>query len=262
METLSRELKGPLVELLLSLADDKLMLGHRNAEWTGLGPILEEDIAFSALAQDELAHAQTLYEFIAELTGENADALAYGRPPAEYRCAALVEAPDDLDWGKAVFRQFLCAHFNALRLDRMTRSSYSPLAAWAARVRAEEQIHIEHADGWIQRLSRGTEESHQRLQAAVHAFGPLASGLCQPTSDVDRLEAVGLYPGQTAEMNKTYLAGIAHLLSASNLSYSDNDFLPPSIPASGGRTGQHSSVFAEALDELAEVYRVEPNARW
>ena len=66
--------KKPLVQLLFSIADDKLVLGHRNADWTGLGPILEEDIAFSALAQDDIAHAGAIYGLIADITGnESAD---------------------------------------------------------------------------------------------------------------------------------------------------------------------------------------------
>ena len=94
---LAENLKTPLVELLLSVADDKLMIGHRNSDWTGLGPILEEDIAFSSLAQDEIAHAQVLYGLASEIDGRSADSLAFGRGPDEYRCAQLVELPDDFD---------------------------------------------------------------------------------------------------------------------------------------------------------------------
>ena len=92
MDELSKEdLKGPLLELLLSVADDKLLLGHRNSDWTGLGPILEEDIAFSSMAQDEIAHAQALYERAGELVGKTADQLAFGRDPDAYRCATITE---------------------------------------------------------------------------------------------------------------------------------------------------------------------------
>ena len=85
------ELKKPAAELLLALADDKLMLGHRNSDWTGLGPILEEDIAFSSLAQDEIAHASAIYELVGELLGRSADDLAFGRAINDYRSATIVE---------------------------------------------------------------------------------------------------------------------------------------------------------------------------
>ena len=96
--------KKPLVQLLFSIADDKLVLGHRNADWTGLGPILEEDIAFSALAQDDIAHAGAIYGLIADITGGDADHLAYGRTANTYRCCDLVELNDEFDWAVAVVR--------------------------------------------------------------------------------------------------------------------------------------------------------------
>jgi ring-1,2-phenylacetyl-CoA epoxidase subunit PaaC len=49
-------------ELLYKMADDLLIIGHRNSEWTGLGPILEEDISFSSMAQDKLGHSQAFVQ--------------------------------------------------------------------------------------------------------------------------------------------------------------------------------------------------------
>src|SRR5688572_30079963 len=112
MDQLPDDLKQPLADLLLSVADDKFILGHRNADWTGLAPILEEDIAFSALAQDEIAHAAALYEMVAQLRGTTADRLAYGRKPDEYRCCALVELSDAFNWATALCRNFFCDHFD------------------------------------------------------------------------------------------------------------------------------------------------------
>ena len=91
-------LKTPFADLILAIADDKLMLGHRNSDWTGLAPILEEDIAFSSLAQDEIAHASAFYELAATITGRSANEYAFGRTPQEFRCAWIVEVPDEFDW--------------------------------------------------------------------------------------------------------------------------------------------------------------------
>src|SRR5882672_4921041 len=123
MQQLPDQLKPPLARLLLSVADDKLMLGHRNSDWTGLGPILEEDIAFSHLAQDEIAHAQVLYEFVGNLINKRADDLAFGRPPEEYLCAMIVEVPDEFDWATAICRQFCCDHFDRVRFEALSKSS-------------------------------------------------------------------------------------------------------------------------------------------
>src|SRR5688572_15539934 len=159
MMPLPNNLKQPLAHLLLALADDKLILGHRNSDWTGLGPILEEDIAFSHMAQDEMAHAQALYQFIGPLVGKSADELAFGRASNEYRCAHIVEVPDEFDWATALARKFFCDHFDMLRLQRLSNSSHKLLADLSRRIAAEEQLHVEHVDRWMVRLGRGTEES-------------------------------------------------------------------------------------------------------
>ena len=182
MSDLPEHIKPSLAELLLALADDKLVMGHRNSEWTGLGPILEEDIAFSALAQDEIAHARAIYEFVSPLVGKSADELAFGREPAEYRCCSIVELPDDFNWATALCRHFLCGHFDALRLDRLSQSSLKPLADLARRLRAEEQLHIDHADGWITRLGAGTAESKTRLQGALDALAPHVGLIFEPVA--------------------------------------------------------------------------------
>src|SRR5688572_9514420 len=91
-----------LGELLLALADDEFVFGYSNSEWTGIAPLLEQDLAFSSLAEDELGYALLLYELLSELqiadcrlqieaepnlqstiyNLQSPDALAYGRPPS------------------------------------------------------------------------------------------------------------------------------------------------------------------------------------
>src|SRR5437016_3298169 len=194
MNQLSEHLRDPFVQLLLSIADDKFILGHRNADWTGLAPILEEDIAFSSLAQDEISHATVLYQMAAGLLGTTADKLAYGRKPEEYRCAQLIELTDDFDWAVAVCRNFFCDHFDWLRLGRLAESSYTPLAQLAARLAPEEEIHVHHVNTLLKRLGRGTPEAHDRMQSALDKLSSLAIGLVEPTSGIELLEAQGIYP--------------------------------------------------------------------
>src|ERR671919_264966 len=63
-------------DMLLEIADDELILGWRDSEWTGIAPFLEEDVAFSSFAQGEIGHARALYELAAGELGTDADALA------------------------------------------------------------------------------------------------------------------------------------------------------------------------------------------
>jgi ring-1,2-phenylacetyl-CoA epoxidase subunit PaaC len=259
MAEIAENLKEPLVELLLALADDKLVLGHRNSDWTGLAPILEEDIAFSSLAQDEIAHAQAVYELTAALTGRSADELAFGRDPHKYRCAAIVELSDDFDWAFAICRQFFCNHFDLSRLRRMAASSYQPLADLAARLAAEEQVHVEHADSWIQRLGSGTEESRQRVQAALQRLGRVAGSLFEPVEGQADLEAAGVYPRGDTDPFEQWSKHLSEVTEAAGLTLAIDR---PQPGTAGGRRGRHTEHLQPLLDEMCEVYRLEPRAAW
>ena len=259
MSELPENLKGPLVELLLALADDKLVLGHRNSDWTGLAPILEEDIAFSSLAQDEIAHAQAVYQLAATLTDCSADDLAFGRGPADFRCAAIVELPDDFDWAFAICRRFFCDRFDLVRLRRMARSSYKPLADLAARLAAEEQVHVEHADAWLRRLGSGTEESHDRMQTALHRLAGVAGSLLEPVTGQSSLEAAGVFPPGDPDAFEPWSREVGAVIDAAGLTLAGVRLSPPTR---GGRQGEHTEHLKPLLDEMGEVYRLEPKAAW
>ncbi|MHC4989602.1 MAG: 1,2-phenylacetyl-CoA epoxidase subunit PaaC [Planctomycetota bacterium] len=259
MATIDTTTQPALIQLLLALADDKLMLGHRHSDWTGLAPILEEDIAFSSIAQDELAHASAIYELVAARVGVRADDLAFGRPPEAYRCASIVEIPDEFDWAFAICRQFCCDHFDLLRLERLGRSSDEPVAALARRLHAEERVHVTHADDWIGRLGRGTDESAQRLQAALTRLAPMAGLLCEPTEGQDGLEVDGTYPAvdDGGDMFDAWRGALDAVLEPAGLT-----FAVSRPDAAGGRRGRHTPHLATLLDEMCEVYRTDPGAAW
>lgn len=259
MKQLPEHIKPLLVEFLLSVADDKLILGHHNSDWTGLGPILEEDIAFSSLAQDEIAHAQSLYRLAGELAEKGEDDLAFGRTVDEFRCATVVEPPDDFDWSVAIVRQFLCDHFDLLRLTRLANSSWKPLADLARRIAAEERVHVEHADSWIRRLATGTDESRQRIVAAIERLAPIAPTLFEPVDGQDVLESEGVYPPDERDMFEQWRDGVAEVLGRADLSI---ELQPIDRTRKAGRRGEHTDALKELLDEMCEVYRIEPGAAW
>jgi ring-1,2-phenylacetyl-CoA epoxidase subunit PaaC len=254
-------LREPLMNLLLAVADDKLILGHRNSDWTGLAPLLEEDIAFSALAQDEIAHAQAIYELAGRLTGRSADQLAFGRTVEEYRCAHIVEVPDEFDWATALVRQFFCDHFDRLRLSRLAQSSWKPLASLAKRLVAEEEIHVQHADGWMIRLGNGTPDSRARIQKALDALTPLAVSLFEPIEEEDALARDGLFPRPDSEggVFSSWKRAVGEVITRSSLTVR---FTDAARAGSGGRRGVHTPHLKELLDEMCEVYRLEPDAAW
>ena len=152
---------------LLEIADDELILGWRDSEWTGIAPLLEEDVAFSSIAQNEIGHARALYELVARERGTTADELAFDRAPNEYRNSRLVELRL-LDWEKTIARHWLYEQADAERLERLKRSDNAEVAGLAAKIDREEAYHRMHAKMWFDRL-----EDEPRFTAAVDGLRPL-----------------------------------------------------------------------------------------
>jgi ring-1,2-phenylacetyl-CoA epoxidase subunit PaaC len=165
----------PRSELLLELADDELILGWRNSEWTGIAPFLEEDVAFSSIAQNEIGHARALYELAARDLGTDADTLAFDRKPDEYRCAPLVELRR-LEWARTIARHWLYETADAVRLEALKASDDSEVAGLAAKMDREEAYHRLHADMWVDRLL-ASEEGRSRLEEGVRELWPYALGV-------------------------------------------------------------------------------------
>ena len=163
------------LELLLSLADDELILGWRNSEWTGIAPFLEEDVAFSSIAQNEIGHARALYELAAAELGTTADELAFDRAPDEYRSAPLVELRR-LEWARTIARHWLYETADEIRLATLKDSDDDAIAGLAAKMDREEIYHRIHADMWVDRLL-AAPEGRQRLNEAVDELWPYALGV-------------------------------------------------------------------------------------
>jgi ring-1,2-phenylacetyl-CoA epoxidase subunit PaaC len=161
--------------LLLELADDELILGWRDSEWTGIAPLLEEDVAFSSISQNEIGHARALYELAARELGTDADALAFDRSPEEYRCAPLVELRR-LEWARTIARHWLYEVADEIRLAALKASDDPEIAGLAAKIDREEAYHRMHAEMWIDRLL-GTDEGVTRLREAVEELWPYALGV-------------------------------------------------------------------------------------
>jgi ring-1,2-phenylacetyl-CoA epoxidase subunit PaaC len=190
---LDLDLQCALVAFLLPWADDELILGHRDSEWTGFAPMLEEDLAFSSIAQDEIGHAALIYGLLATLTGDSPDLLALDRPVNGYLHAALVEQPNG-DWAHTIARHYLYDLADAVRVEALCGSSYAPLAGIARKMSREEQYHRMHGETWWDRLASGTAESRERLVAAVREVAPLTLDLLGPTQGSNDLRTEGLLP--------------------------------------------------------------------
>ena len=137
---------------MLPIADDELVLGWRNSEWTGIAPFLEEDVAFSSIAQNEIGHARALYQLVADELGTTADELAFDRSPGEYRCSRLVELRLVPDWARTIARHVLYEEADAKRIAELKGSDDPEVAGLAAKIDREEAYHRMHAQMWFDRL--------------------------------------------------------------------------------------------------------------
>lgn len=253
MET---RLNASLAEYLIALGDDELILSHRDSEWCGHAPILEEDIAFANLAVDELGHARIWYELAAGLLDEDVDRfpdhLAYFRDASEWRNVQLVSLPNG-DWAFSVLRRYLFDVLEVVRLKGLKQCNYSPVAEAVAKVYSEELYHVRHGRAWLPRLGLGTEESHRRMQAALEVLWPYTAQLFVELPGEENLgETVPPTAGLQVEWQSQVIAD----LEAANLKV-PGKFVPVSRPRN-----QQTEHLMDLLGELQMVARANPEARW
>jgi len=259
LATLPPGVRSALAAYLLAVADDELILGHRHSEWTGFAPDIESDVALSSVAQEELGHARLLYEQVCELAGGDPDALAYGRRPAEFRNAVLVERPND-DWGFTIVRMFLYDHADRVRLDALATGTIEPLSDLARTIRREEKYHLRYGEQWLRRLAQATEDSGKRSQAALDRAWPEARSLFEPVVGQEVLVAGGMLPEPTT-LRGRWEQAVVPLLQEMGLKV-HGAAAGEGREAGGGRVGRHSDNLRALLDEMTSVWRSEPGAKW
>jgi ring-1,2-phenylacetyl-CoA epoxidase subunit PaaC len=245
-----------LAELLLTLADDEFVLGYWDSEWTGIAPILEEDVAMSSVSQDEIGHARAWYELLAGLTDDDADRIAYGRAPEEYRHAALMNHART-DWGFTIARRFLYEHADAVRLESLARSSHAPVAELAAKMRREETYHLMHFDVWLRRLADAGGEARERLAAALERLWADAATVFTPLDGEALLVEQAILPEPMETLRRRWLEHVVPACEALGLPAAGAD-VPPTAD---GRT-RRSDDFAWLHRELTMVARSEEAATW
>lgn len=245
----------PLSTLLLSLADDELILGWWDSEWTGIAPVLEEDVAMSSVAQDEIGHALAFYELLATETGIAPDDWAYHRKPDEYRFARLIGHARG-DWTFTIARRFLYETADAVRLAALERSSHAPLANLVAKMRREERYHMMHFQTWFERFVNGPAESRERLARAIETLWPDALDLFAPSEAEDDLIRDGILPESMATLRERWEAMLAPSLERAGVAV-DTQAAPPD-PRRGGTHPDFSWLH----NEMTMVYRMEPGAEW
>jgi ring-1,2-phenylacetyl-CoA epoxidase subunit PaaC len=256
------------LDYLLHLADNAVVLGQRNAEWCGHGPIIEEDIAMANISLDLIGQARLLYQHVATLKndGSTEDRLAYFRQAHEFRNYTLLELPhhgplvgyatDNRDYATTIVRNFFYSALMNLVWEKLQSSSDAQLAAIAAKSLKEVRYHLRHSHDWLVRFGDGTDESHQRAQAALEHLMPYTQEFWS-SSDFETQATQHGIGVATAELQQDWNALLDHALQEAGLERpSSQGFVPT------GKHGGHSEHLSYLLDEMQSLARAHPEGAW
>ena len=242
---------------LLSLGDDRLILGHRLSEWCGHGPILEEDIALTNIALDLIGQATLFLKRAgaAEGKGRSEDDLAFLRDDIEFRNVLMSELPRG-DFAFTVVRQLLFSVFSLLQTEALASVGDAELAGIAAKAAKETRYHVRHATQWVVTLGDGTDESHRRAQTALDELWRYTGELFISTpADVD---AVNVGSGVNPEaLSAPWHAQIGEILRVAGLTQPSAGYMQR-----GGRDGRHTEHLGHLLSEMQILARSHPGAQW
>jgi ring-1,2-phenylacetyl-CoA epoxidase subunit PaaC len=241
----------------LTIGDTSLILAQRLGEWIGHAPALEEDLALANIALDLLGQARYLLSHAAETQGGGGteDDLAFLRDPQDFLNLSLVEQPNG-DFGQTIVRQFLVDAWQLELFERLQQSSEPKVAELAAKAIKETRYHFRFSSGWVVRLGDGTQESHERVQSALHALWRFTHELFTPAPlDVEAV-ANGLGPDPTV-LRAPWLDRVDEVLKEAALERpADVTYLWH------GKRGQHGEHLSRLLADMQYMQRTYPGAKW
>ncbi|MEF2094871.1 1,2-phenylacetyl-CoA epoxidase subunit PaaC [Peribacillus sp. NPDC096447] len=254
-------------ELLLQLADDDFIHSYRGAEWLGLAPHIEEDVASASISQDTMGHAAIYYKLLEELGEGDADKLAHDRPAKERRNAIILELVNgpgyymkdpDYDWAFAVVRNYFYTQAKAIKVQSLHSCSYEPLAEVAQKVQMELYYHLMHWKTWfVQLLGSGHLEAVSRMKAAIGKTMPDFAGVFSLGQYGEEMVELGLIEGE-AVLQKKWIEAITPIFESVGLATT----IQIGMARGDGRNGQHTEDLEKALETLSEVYASDKAASW
>ena len=256
----------------LHLADNSLILGHRNSEWCGHGPILEQDIAITNISLDLIGQARNFYQYAAQLVNTNKkrlseapplegfveaneDSLAYFRNSEEFRNILLVELPKG-DWAQTILRQFLFSCWQNLLFEKLRTGNDQQISAISAKALKEIAYHLRWSSEWVIRLGDGTEDSHLRMEKAINELWSYTDEFFIPANY--ELEILNNGVGTDVSLLKEgWMQNVGKVFSEAGL-------IIPSVSTinTGGKEGRHTEHLHHLLTELQSVARTHPTATW
>lgn len=250
----------PKIELLLHLADNALILGHRNSEWTGHGPILEQDIAISNIALDLVGQARNFYQYAAVLLNDQTgtrdnteDSLAYLRDVQDFRNHNITELPKG-DWAVTTLRQFLVSLYQKYYYRELLNSGDDQIRAIAEKSLKEVDYHVKWSGEWVVRLGDGTWDSKRRLLAALEELWPYTQEFFGPARYENGFDFAAI-----EEQWRKQLVGVFEMATILQ-EYSDISSIH--YFKTIGKNGVHTEHLGYILAEMQYLQRTYPGCEW
>lgn len=241
-----------LIDYTLHLADNALILGQRNSEWCGHGPILEQDIAITNISLDLIGQSRSLYQYAAQLKadGSTEDSLAYLRTEREFKNCLLVEQPNG-DWAQTMLRQFLFSSYQFYLYKYLQSNPDKTIAAIAEKSLKEVSYHLRWSNEWVIRLGDGTEESRNRMITSIDELWRYTGELFIAAPYEIELN-IDLASLKTEWDNK-----VKAVMEEATLPVPEKLFMQ-----TGGKTGTHTEQLGYILSDLQYMQRAYPGCEW
>lgn len=259
---------------LLHLADTSLIMGHRLSEWSGHGPMLEQDIALSNIALDYIGQARNFYQYAATLGNDNADGatkiknsdskqpvtedtLAYLRDARDYRNLLITEIANG-DWGKTILKLYFVSNFLYMLYEKLVGSKEKQLAAIAEKSLKELKYHKRWSSEWVIRLGDGTAESHKRMDQAVEDLWPYTGEMFDASSFEKECMTQGVVI-DVSQLKDSWHITVKHVFDEATLT------MPPAENRwikTGGKEGLHTEQLGFLLAEMQYLQRAYPGCEW
>ncbi len=242
-----------IINYTIHLADNALIMGHRNSEWCGHGPILEQDIALSNISLDLIGQARNYYQYAATVIGNNTteDSLAYLRDAGDFKNCLLVEQPNG-DWAQTILKQFFFSVYQYYLYQQLQYNNDDQLKAIAIKSLKEVTYHVRWSSEWVIRLGDGTEESKTRLLKALDELWMFTGELFEPASyELNMNVDFDLLKEEWTKKIQSVFEEATIAMPAKN-----------NWHQSGGKKGKHSEHLGYILAEMQFVQRAYPNSAW
>jgi ring-1,2-phenylacetyl-CoA epoxidase subunit PaaC len=247
-----------LYNFLLQLADTTLIISHRNSEWCGHGPILEQDIALTNVALDLLGQSRSFYQYAVEIDNSNfksEDDLAYFRDAHQFKNHLLVEQPNG-DWAITILRQFYFSVYQHFFYNELKNSNDKTLASIAVKSLKEVTYHLRWSSEWVIRLGDGTKESNEKMTNAIDVLKDFIEDLFVMSEEENILLQENISVN-LANVKSLWKQKVNEVFEEATLIFRHS-----SAPKLGGKQGNHSNHLTELLEEMQSVQSAYPNSEW